>query len=150
MLGQDVGSEASAADGRALGVVYVVISMLSWSVGGVFMRILDTDLWTTVAGRSMFGALFLAFVCFLTPGGFSRGEWQWIARPSGVLLVACQLCGQVSFVAALHLTSVANVALIGATLPFMAAMLMRILFGERLALHTLVAAILCLVGVAVI
>jgi len=126
-----------------------MLATVAWSLSGLFTRLLTTDIWTAIAGRSFFGGLFL-----LIPYLFMKRTEAWkgfvsIGRSEALLcisLVVCQACT----VGAFYLTSVANVAVIYATAPFIAAGLAWWFFGEKLRTKTLIAALISTVGVIVV
>jgi len=71
-------------------------------------------------------------------------------RANGWLVAGLSTLGMVTFIPALQLTSVANVAIIIAAQPFAAAALAWIWFREAARLRTLLAALVALGGVAII
>lgn len=94
----------------------VGFSAVCFSTAGVFMNVIDLDLWSVLFWRSAIAGLvfFIGFVVGLQhrPGYRSPA----IARDD--LLLACLLSvAMISFIAALRLTSTAHVAIIHATLP---------------------------------
>ncbi|WP_246688606.1 MULTISPECIES: DMT family transporter [unclassified Mesorhizobium] len=128
--------------------MFVLAATLAWSASGVYMRLLSVDVSTTIALRALFGALFLGLACLLLPN--RRDQWRALAHPAGFALVLCQVTGQACFVGAMYYTSIANVMFIGATLPFVAALLARLLLREPLKRSTMVSGLVCLFGVTVI
>jgi uncharacterized membrane protein len=132
------------------GVVLVATAMLAWSCSGIYARLLTTDIWTAIAWRSLFGGLFLLIPSFFLEGGFSRRQWASIFHPAGLAMLACQMISQACFIGALYMTTVANVTMIYATAPFIAAFLSWTMLKERVAKRTLIAGGVCLIGVAVI
>lgn len=132
------------------GVVLVAVAMLAWSCSGIYARLLTTDIWTAIAWRSLFGGMFLLIPSFFLEGGFSRRQWSSIFKPPGLAMIACQSISQCCFIGALYMTSVANVTMIYATAPFIAAFLSWTMLKERVAKRTLIAGGICLGGVAVI
>ncbi|MFS8049807.1 DMT family transporter [Rhizobium sp. BR 314] len=132
------------------GVILVVMATLAWSCSGIYARLLTTDIWTAIAWRSLLGGVFLIVPSFFLEGGFSRRQWRSIFHPAGVAMIVCQALSQACFIGALYMTTVANVTMIYATAPFIAALLSWVLLRERVAKRTLVAGAVCLIGVAVI
>ncbi|MBB3609195.1 DMT family transporter [Rhizobium sp. BK602] len=132
------------------GLVLVVAATLAWSASGVYTRLLTTDIWTAIAWRSLFGGLFLLIPSFFLEGGFSRRQWSSVFHPSGLAMIACQTFSQACFIGALYMTTVANVTMIYATAPFMAALFGWAILKERVPRRTLVAGGVSLLGVAVI
>ncbi|QND45426.1 DMT family transporter (plasmid) [Rhizobium lusitanum] len=132
------------------GVILVAVATLAWSCSGVYARLLTTDIWTAIAWRSLFGGIFLLIPSFFLEGGFSRRQWNSIFHPAGLAMIVCQTISQACFIGALYMTTVANVTMIYATAPFIAAFLSWSMLKERVANRTLIAGGVCLVGVAVI
>ncbi|WP_047452929.1 DMT family transporter [Rhizobium rhizogenes] len=132
------------------GIILVAVATLAWSCSGIYARLLTTDLWTAIAWRSLFGGMFLLIPSFFLEGGFSRRQWSSIFHPAGLAMIACQTISQACFIGALYMTTVANVTMIYATAPFIAAFLSWTILKERVAKRTLIAGGVCLVGVAVI
>lgn len=140
---------ASASDYER-GVLLVVLATLAWSCSGIYARLLTADIWTAIAWRSLLGGIFLIVPSFFLEGGFSRRQWSSIFHPAGIAMIVCQALSQACFIGALYMTTVANVTMIYATAPFIAAVLSWVMLKERVAKRTLVAGAICLVGVAVI
>ncbi len=140
---------ASASDYER-GVLLVVLATLAWSCSGIYARLLTADIWTAIAWRSMLGGVFLIVPSFFLEGGFSRRQWSSIFHPAGIAMIVCQALSQACFIGALYMTTVANVTMIYATAPFIAAVLSWVMLKERVAKRTLVAGAVCLIGVAVI
>jgi drug/metabolite transporter (DMT)-like permease len=132
------------------GVALIVISTLAWSGSGVYSRLLTTDPLTAIALRSLFGGLALLLPSFFLEGGWSRRQWCSVLHPSGLAMIALNVISQASFIGALYLTSVANVAVIYATAPFIAALLGWLMLRQRVGARTMLAGGVCLLGVAII
>lgn len=142
-------SIASENRERAIGIALVFVATTAWSFSGVFTRLLTTDIWTAIAWRSFFGGLFLLGPYLFSdrgkPGAFSFA-FGW---PGFWLLVSQVLC-QSAMVGALTHTTVANVTVIYATAPFIAAALAWWQMGERVRPRTLVASLAAFAGTLVI
>lgn len=136
----------SAAQGAAL----VLGSAIVWSFGGTLARFLSIeDGWTIVFWRSFFAATFLIGFMLLRDG--PRGT-VWLFRNMGLPGIAVGLCfaiASTSFILALAYTTVANIVLIQAGVPLIAALISWIVFRERVSLITwlAIAAVIC--GVAI-
>ena len=131
---------------RWIGFVLVVLSAVCWSSAGLFVRLTDLDAWTIVGWRSLFAGLALAAVLALRGRG-ERGGTFGAAGWGATLLVST---ATVAYIAALTLTTVANVLLIYACLPLVAAGLARLILGEPLSPRVLAAGACCLAGVAIV
>ena len=149
MLPQTDAQSPSLADYEK-GVALILVSTLAWSASGVYSRLLTTDPYTAIAIRSLFGGLALFIPSFFLEGGWSRRQWLGVLQPSGLALVALNVICQASFIGALSMTTVADVAVIYATAPFIAALLGWLLLGQRVGARTMMAGGICLMGVAII
>jgi len=130
------------------GFAMVLSATIAWSTGGFFVRFIHVDLWTMLGWRSLFGLLaILAFT--LWQGGPSNLRLRKLLNWPGLLVILSTGVGMTCFVASNMMTSIANVAVLYATLPFMAAGLAWAWLGERPGRRTLVAGTAALIGVAV-
>jgi len=131
-----------------LGIAMVSGSAVAWSLGGLFTRLITVDTWTMIAWRGIFGSAGLAVVlAALRQTDLARKlkTMGWI----GWLFVAQSALGMICYQAALGRTSVANVAVIYATAPFLAAALGWIVLRERPNASAIVASIAALAGVCI-
>jgi drug/metabolite transporter (DMT)-like permease len=128
--------------------VLVAAAAAAWSTAGYFARLIPVALFTMLVWRNVFGGLFMT----LYVGGTQRrralesfaalGAVGWFAA---LVNGASMIC----YLAALRHTSVANVVVIYATAPFVAAAIARLAFSDRASPRTLLAGLVALVGVAV-
>ena len=140
---------AAAAILRArLGFAWVTASALAWSTGGLFTRLIPSDSWTMLAWRGVLGALGLALVIAVMP---QAGSWRALRRlgPLGWFFVLQSTAGMIFFLTALRATTVAHVAVIYATVPFMAAGLGWLTMRERPSAGAVFSSLIALAGVAV-
>jgi len=145
-MSKSVGIRAAAAAAHTRGVVLVILAATLWSTAGFFVRLLDLDAWTILAWRSVFTALSLAsFVVFLN-GRQTMTKVRAIGWP-GLAAVPIAAVAMGCFVFALKLTTVANVMVVYATVPFVAAGVAYVWFGERLSGRFLLASAVALVGI---
>lgn len=133
--------------GHRLGFALVTASAVAWSLGGLFTRFLQIDNWTMLAWRGVFGALGLAAVMVALR---ERNILQSIRQMGwiGWLYVVQSAAGMVFYLTALRHTTVANVAVIYATAPFLAAGLGWMVLRERPTTSSIVASLAALAGVA--
>jgi drug/metabolite transporter (DMT)-like permease len=103
----------------SLGVVLVAGSAVAYSTAGLFTRLIHVDLWTLIFWRGLFSSAFLLSVDLA-----QRGR-QW------------------------RHTTVADVAIIYGTAPFVTAGIALVVLRERTGTMTLLCSVLALVGVAV-
>jgi drug/metabolite transporter (DMT)-like permease len=108
-----------------------------WSFGGAIARFLSvTDNWTIIFWRSLFAAVFLLGFMLWRDG--MRGTVQ-LFRDMGRAGIAVALCfatASTCFIVALSHTTVANILLMQAGSPLFAALLMFLLFRERVGFGT--------------
>ncbi len=134
--------------GHRLGFALVSASAVAWSTAGLFTRLIAADSWTMVAWRGILGALGLTLVISLLP---AQGTWRSLRRmgPLGWFFVLQSSAGMIFFLTALRSTTVAHVAVIYATVPFIAAALSWLAMRERPATGAVISSLIALVGVAV-
>ncbi|MEM9439791.1 MAG: DMT family transporter [Pseudomonadota bacterium] len=134
---------------HALGVVLVLASDLAFSLAGVLAKWITADAWTISCWRGLVGGfLITAYVAWL--GRRNPFEKTFRLGWSGWFLATVGSAASLAFIFAFKLTYVANVAIIYATVPFIAAALGWWLLGERIKRPTAVAASICVGGVAII
>lgn len=133
-----------------VGFLLVFLSALMWSFGGTIARFIDTaDSWTVVFWRSLWAAAFL--ICFMAWRDGWRGMLK-LFRDMGLPGLAVAICfatASTCFVVALAYTTVANILLMQAGVPLLAALLAWVLFRERVAIATWVAIAAVIAGVAI-
>jgi drug/metabolite transporter (DMT)-like permease len=133
-----------------LGAALVAGSALTWSFGGTIARFVATDnSWTVVFWRSFFAASFLLLFMIARDGSVGTERMFRNMGWAGLAVAACFAIASTSFVVALAYTTVANILLIQASVPLLAAALAFFLFGERPALSTWIAISVVVAGLAV-
>jgi drug/metabolite transporter (DMT)-like permease len=128
------------------GQVCVALAAVAWSTAGVLQRRLSLDVSTQVAGRALFAAIALLGYVVIT----ERGRVVEACRSVGLAGIGFALClatASGSFIAALNHTTVARVLFVQAIAPVLAALLARVLLGERISARTALAMGLALAGV---
>src|SRR5580704_5028429 len=134
---------------RRRGLILVLIAAILWSSAGFFARLIDRlDVWTMLCGRAFFGALFLFVVAIVEWRRGILGPHLGLG-PRMLPIVALAAVAMTSYIAALKTTTVAEVMVIYATLPFVAAGLAFAVNRERTSARTLIAAGVALLGVLV-
>ena len=132
------------------GVLLVFLSAFVWSTGGMIARFIQIDdIWTVVFWRSLFSALFLlAFLVLRDGRRGAAAQFRAMGLP-GVAVGLCFTSASICFVQAIAHTTVANVMLMNAGVPLIAALMGWLLFRERVSRATwgAIAAVLC--GVAI-
>ena len=139
-------SPARVKDGR--GAWLIVGSAVVWSFGGAIARFLPgLDAWTQIFWRSLWACLFLLAFLFLRDGRRGFSAFRQMGWP-GLIVALCFAAATISFVTALQYTGVANVVLIGASVPLVAALISWLVFGEQVAPATWGAIAAVIAGVA--
>jgi len=134
---------------RRLGTALVVAAAIAWSTAPFFTRLLHLDSWTILFWRGLFGGGFITAFLVLTRGRAGARELVETGK-SGWLVASLSTLGMVTFIPALQLTNVSNVAIIIATGPFVAAGIAWIWLGEATRRSTLIAGLVALCGIAII
>ena len=130
-----------------VGVVLVVIAAVTYSTAGVFTKGVDAGSWEIIFWRGCFAAAFTT-AWTISKGTFRRnflamGRSGWAVGVIGAL-------GTAAFIPAFKLTTIANVSLIYAVAPLIAALLAWLFIGERISARTMAGCVCALLGVAVI
>jgi len=131
-----------------LGVLLVTVSAVAWSTAGFFTRLIPLDAWTILFWRGIFGGLFIAGYIVWQHRRETVRVYLSMGWP-GWLFTLCSTVGMTAFIPALKLTTVANVAIIYATVPFVTAVLAWIWLRERTGVATWIASLLAFAGVLV-
>ena len=135
---------------RRRGVLLVLIATVLWSLAGLFARLLaHLDVWTVMGWRALLGAASIATVGLIewrsgrldNPLGFSA------LSPVVALLAMIAIS---AYTASVMTTTIADVMVIYATLPFVAAAIGFLINGERVSARTLAASGMALAGVIII
>jgi len=131
------------------GVVLVFIATVMWSLAGLFARAVpDLDFGAILFARAGFGGLCgLALALLDVRAG--RLDLRGLRSPMTPVVVLLSSTAISGYVAALLTTTVADVLVIYATLPFIAAGLAFVVIGERPSRRTMIAASVALIGVGV-
>jgi drug/metabolite transporter (DMT)-like permease len=134
------------------GALLVFGSAAVWSFGGAIARFLSvTDSWVVVFWRSVFATVFLlGFMLWRDGPRETLASFRKMGLP-GLGVALCFATASTSFVVALAHTTVANVLLIQAGVPLIAALMTFLLFGERItgATWAAIAAVIAGVGIMV-
>lgn len=147
--GEAGGTSFSLGEERK-GWLLVFLSALMWSFGGAIARFIENgDSWAVIFWRSVWAAAFL--VCFMAWRDGWRGMMKLFARMGlpGVAVAVCFATASTSFVVALAYTTVANILLMQAGVPLLAALIAWALFGERVSLATWAAIAAVIAGISV-
>ena len=143
------GSTTAAAErNSAVGIVLVLTSAVAWSTAGFFARMVPVDIWVVLSWRSAFGALSIVGLAFIERRRFAF-DWRRAFVPAGVTMMILNGVGMAGFVFALQNTTIANVTVIYATLPFLTALFAWLWFRERVQGRTLIGSLIAGAGVAI-
>jgi drug/metabolite transporter (DMT)-like permease len=142
-----LGVIAARVGARPLGSAYVALAALMWSLAGILQRQLHMNLASQLAGRAIFAFLaLLVFIAIAERGQLVR-SFRAIGRP-GLAIAVLLAISSGAFITALNDTSVANVLIIQALVPLVAALLGR-LAGEPVHARTWAAIGVAVAGFAV-
>jgi drug/metabolite transporter (DMT)-like permease len=134
---------------RRRGVLLVLFATILWSLAGVYTRLLNhLDLWTILSGRAFFGGLCISVwgIVEYRRGSLGPRFGLGALAPLLILLSATAIA---SYIAAVKTTTVADVLVIYATMPFVTAALAFLITGERASRRTIIAAGIALCGVVI-
>ena len=131
-----------------IGILLVLCSTVFFSLSGTLTKLISSDTWTIVSWRGAISAIFITlYVLWIDRDkplneSFKLGWRGWLIASVGSI-------GSVAFIASFKLTFVANVAIIYATAPFIAALVAWVLIREKVRPVTLIAALVSLCGIAI-
>jgi drug/metabolite transporter (DMT)-like permease len=139
-------AELDEKTGRMLGIALVACSAAVFGLAGVLTKSIHTDPLTINCWRGLVGGLMIAAYVFW------RRSREAAPRPlvlgwRGWLMAVVGAFASIAFIAAFKNTYVANVAIIYATAPFVAALLAWLLVREKIRSQTMLAALVSLAGV---
>lgn len=133
---------------RYLGWILVSLSAVAWSTAGFFTRLIEEDVWTILFWRGFFGGCAFAVMSAVHYRGKTIAAYRNLG-PMGLLLAIICGFGMICFIGSLMLTSVADVYVIYATVPFITAGVAWLILKERASWSVLAASALALAGVVV-
>ena len=132
------------------GILLVATCAIKWSSGGLIARFLRVDdNWTMVFWHSLFAAAFL--LTFMLARDGPKGPLA-LLRGMGRAGIGVALCFAVAspmFIVALAYTTVANMLLMQAGVPLIAARLAWILHGDKVSASTWAAIAAVITGIAI-
>jgi drug/metabolite transporter (DMT)-like permease len=130
------------------GTALLAASAACYSTAGLFTRLVQADSWTMLFWRGLFAGLFLSILITWRERGHVMRSVRAIGR-DGLMIGVFSAFATVCFLSALRLSSVADVMVIDATIPFCTAGMAWLLIGEREDRTTLAATLAAIGGVAV-
>lgn len=132
------------------GVTYVILAGVFLSLGGLFIRFIESaDAWTVLFYRSLTFTTSVCLFMYLRDGARFTQRFKQI-RPQELIVSVSLALGFIAFVLSMFATSVANTVLILSTGPVFAALLAWLFLRERVNKATLLAMLLAFSGVAII
>jgi drug/metabolite transporter (DMT)-like permease len=134
---------------RTYGILLVSIATVMWSSAGLFVRMLDLDVWTVLGWRSFFGGSTLVLIA-LYSNRRRNPTAKKAAMPLYLLSGLIAAISMFGYIGALKLTTVANVLAIYATLPFVSAGIAYLWMRERVERRVLIASAIAFVGVLIV
>jgi drug/metabolite transporter (DMT)-like permease len=129
-----------------LGVGLVVLATTLWAGIGSSVRLVEADTWTVIFWRGSFSGLALLIFAVIRR---TQGQFKLLAGldRTGFAYVLASAAGTGLYIAAIHKTSVADVAVIYATMPFLTALLAWLWYRQSCDRLTLIASLLATAGV---
>ena len=134
---------------RRRGVTLVLVATVMWSLAGVFARLVShLDVWTVVGWRALLGSISISIVGFVE---WRRGR---LDNPLGFgplspIVALLAMIAISAYAASVMTTTIADVMVIYATLPFVAAGLGLLVNREQPSHRTLIASGVAFAGVAI-
>ena len=132
---------------RRAGIFLMLLSALFFSTAGLFTKGVEASSWDVVFWRGLFAALVTTL--FILARGKGRTEFGKLGRP-GLLVTFLMTIATPAFIAAFKHTDVANVALIFAAAPVVAAVLAWVWMREAMGRWVLLGCVLSFSGVSLI
>lgn len=132
----------------SLGTLILAASAVAYSTAGFYTRLIPVDAWTLLFWRGVFAGLFIAGVIAWRARGRVIETWRAIGR-DGLLIALFSAVATVCFLNGLRLSTVADVMVIDAMIPFLTAGIAWLVIGEREDKATLAATLAALAGVGV-
>ena len=133
--------------GYTVGVTLLIVSAITFSSTGIFTKGVEAAAWAVIFWRAVFAATIT--IAWVARRGALRREFTGMGLP-GLAIGVIGALGTAALIPAFKLTTVANVALIYASAPLIAAFMAWIALGERVSPRTALGAAGSLAGVVII
>ena len=130
-----------------VGVTLLVASAVTFSSAGIFTKGVAAGAWEVIFWRGVFAGVFTTG--WIAKRGAVRREFLKMGK-SGIAVAIVLALGTSAFIPAFKFTSIANVSLIYAVAPLIAAVMAWVLVKEPLTRRVLLGSLVALVGVLVI
>lgn len=144
--GETMAVETNQTTERLLGIVLVTASAAVFGLAGVLTKSIHAEPLVIACWRGLVGALLITAYVFWRRGRAGSPQTMRLGW-RGWLMAIVGAASSLAFISAFKNTYVANVAIIYATAPFMAALFAWLLMRERVRSQTMLAAVLSLAGV---
>ena len=128
------------------GILFISISAIVWSTLGLFAKGIDADVWIILFWRGLFAILILGLYAYQKSDKGITQEIKnlgWPGWASAVIGAAATVC----FISAFKYTSIANVSIIYATIPFIVSVLAWLFLKEAISAIVIGCSSLALLGV---
>ena len=142
-----VNQSVEAMSARMTGVVLVLISAMVFSSAGLFVKGVAADAWTILFWRGLSAAVFTSLYVFWR--GQAKREFTDMGI-SGICAGVVGAMATIAFIPAFKHTSIANVSLIYAAVPFVCATIAWFWIGEKPTRIVIMASLAAFSGVLVI
>ena len=129
------------------GIILIAISAVVFSTAGIFTKSVASSAWDIIFWRGVFAAGFTT--TYVIWRGMFRTEFVLMGR-SGWAAAIVGASGIVAFIPAFKLTTMANVMMIYAAAPLLAAVLAWVWIKEKISLRVLAGCFGAIVGVVII
>ncbi len=130
------------------GLILVCSAVIAWSLSGLFTRTLQVDTVTILFWRGIFGAAGMVVLGVALQGASILSDFRTLGT-RGWAYAAVTSISMLFFVTSLRNTSVAHVAVITASVPFLAAILGWYFLKEPPQKSAIVASVISFFGVAI-
>jgi drug/metabolite transporter (DMT)-like permease len=144
---QPLSHQRSRMSQHTQGVILVVISAIVFSSAGIFSKAVESGAWEIIFWRGVFAAGFTT--AYILWRGSFRQDFVNMGR-SGWAVAVVGASGTAAFISAFKLTTMANVMLIYAAAPLIAALLAYLWIRERMTSRVMIGCAAAFVGVAII
>jgi drug/metabolite transporter (DMT)-like permease len=135
---------------RRRGVILVLVATVLWSMAGLFARLLGhLDVWTVMGWRALLGAVSIAIIGLVEYAN-GRLDNPFGFGPLFPVVALLAMIAISAYTASVMTTTIADVMVIYATLPFVAAAIGYLINGERVSPRTLAASGAALAGIVII
>ncbi len=130
-----------------IGTLLIVVSAITFSTAGLFTKGVEAGSWDVIFWRGFFAAAFTT--AWTINRGTLRQNFVGMGY-SGFAIAVVGALGTAAFISSFKLTTIANVSLIYAVSPLIAALLAWFVIGEQVSSRMLTGCVGALLGVAII